>query len=291
VDERLQRNPLGYWEVVEKPTPETLQAFYAERYFQTEQGSYRHSYPPEELRYIDAKLQQWWEQVRAIRGGAAGYMLDIGCGEGFALAFFREMGWCCEGLDYSVDGIARQNPGCRDAVTAGDVVELLEERIRQGRRYDLLWLTNVLEHVVDPAGLLTALGKVLQNDGVLVVAVPNDFSKYQLALLEAGHIDRSFWVSLPAHLGYFDRESLQRIARASGWKCREILADFPIDWFLMHPGSNYVRDPANGKAAHQARILLENALSTLPAADVNRFYSAMAAVGMGRTLAAFLTRE
>ena len=182
------------------------------------------------------------------------------------------------------------NPDCRDAVTTGDMLSLLEERVHEGGVYDLLWLTNVLEHVVDPPHLLTTLGKIVSATGVLVITVPNDFSSYQQMLANTGRIDRPFWVSLPDHLAYFNRESLQATAEATGWKCREILADFPIDWFLLHPGSNYVQNRALGPSAHQARITLENALDQRPAADVNAFYSAMAKVGLGRQLNAFLTK-
>lgn len=289
--DQVRQNPLGYWEAVDKPSPEALQAFYAEQYYQTGHGYYRPWYPPEERRYMDAKMRQKWAQVCAIRGETPGCMLDVGCGEGFALTFFRQRGWRVEGIDYSSAAIHGMNPDCSDVMTAGDMMLLLHERIRERRRYDLLWLTNVLEHVTDPPHLLTTLGSLLTSAGVLVVTVPNDFSAHQRALLEAGHIDRPFWVCLPDHLAYFNRESLQRVATATGWTCREILADFPIDWFLLHPGSNYVRDRAQGKAAHQARILLENSLNERPAADVNAFYSAMAKVGLGRQLTAFMTRD
>ena len=68
----VRQHPLGYWEAMEKPSPEALQAFYAEQYYQTGHGYYRPSYPPEERRFIKAKIRQKWEQVRAIRGDAPG---------------------------------------------------------------------------------------------------------------------------------------------------------------------------------------------------------------------------
>ena len=286
----VKQNPLGFWEAIDKPSPEALQEFYAGQYYQTGHGYYRPDYPPDERRYMEAKIRQKSEQIRTIRGDAPGRMLDVGCGEGFALAFFRRKGWQVEGIDYTATAIEGMNPACRDAVTTGDIMALLADRVREGRRYDVIWMTNVLEHVVDPLGLLTTLGCMASPTGVLVITVPNDFSAYQLTLAESGHIDRPFWVSLPDHLVYFNRDSLQSAAAATGWACREILADFPIDWFLMHPGSNYVRDRARGKDAHQARILFENALDAQSPTDVNAFYSAMAKVGLGRQLTAFLTR-
>ena len=135
--------------------------------------------------------------------------------------------------------------------------------------------------MVDPLSLLTTLGRIALPPGVLAITVPNDFSPDPLTLAESGHIDRPFWVSLPDHLVYFNRESLQSAAEATGWACREILADFPIDWFLLHPGSNYVRDRSRGKDAHQARILFENALDTQSPADINAFDAGHGQSGAG----------
>jgi 2-polyprenyl-3-methyl-5-hydroxy-6-metoxy-1,4-benzoquinol methylase len=290
LDRRVRRHPLGYWEIADKPSAEELQEFYSEHYFQNQEAFYRPSYPPEELAYIQAKIGQFWEQVRAIRGETPGRFLDVGCGEGFSMAFFRELGWQCEGLDYSVAGLANHHSELLDAVSIGDLSVLLRKRIQAGMRYDLVWLSDVLEHSPDPPGLLTGIQRILSDSGVLVVKVPNDFSAFQMALVRAGHIDRPFWVTPPAHLAYFDRESLAQVAAASGLRCRAVLADFPIDWFLMHPGSNYIRARGQGNSAHQARILFENSLNQLPPARVNAFYAAMASVGLGRTFTGFFTR-
>jgi 2-polyprenyl-3-methyl-5-hydroxy-6-metoxy-1,4-benzoquinol methylase len=291
LDRRVRRHPFGYWEIADKPSAEELQKFYSEHYFQAQEAFYRPAYPPEERSFIQAKIQQAWAQVRAIRGEASGQFLDVGCGEGFALAFFQKMGWQCEGLDYSVAGLENHHPELLDVVSTGDLSVLLAERIQAGMRYDLVWLSHVLEHSPDPPGLLTGIQGILSDSGVLVVKVPNDFSAFQMNLVHAGHIDRPFWVGPPAHLAYFDRESLEQAAAACGLRCREVLADFPIDWFLMHPASNYIRDRAQGNAAHQARILFENSLNELPPARVNAFYAAMASVGLGRTLTGFFTRD
>jgi hypothetical protein len=67
-----------------------------------------------------------------------------------------------------------------------------------------------------------------------------------------------------------------------------MLADFPIDWFLMHPKTNYILDPTLGREAHHSRIALEAIIAQHPLMAVNRFYRAMADIGMGRDITAFL---
>lgn len=290
IDFRVQRHPLGYLEAANKPDPDALRAYYAERYYQSEQGNYRASYSDLELRYIDNKVHQKAEMVRELCPSLppGGRMLDVGCGEGFALAYFRKRGWQVGGLDYSAAGMSAMNPSCLDALQTGDLMSLLKARIDAGERYHLVWLTNVLEHVPDPPSLLHQLRRLIGENGVLVVTVPNDFSALQNHLIDHHFIDQPFWIALPDHLAYFDRESLMSVARASGWSCAAMLADFPIDWFLLHSGSNYVRDRSCGPEAHRARMECENLLGMQPVDKVNRFYSAMADVGMGRDITAFL---
>ena len=56
-------------------------------------------------------------------------------------------------------------------------------------------------------------------------------------------------------------ESLHSIAKHTGWSCEEIVADFPIDLYLLHSESNYVVDKSCGPAAHRARIQTDLLLS------------------------------
>jgi SAM-dependent methyltransferase len=288
-DPRLKRHPLGFLEAADTPSPEELKAYYADRYYQTEQSNYRKAYPQAERDYFDLKIAQRAALVDKLRGGRRpGTMLDVGCGEGFALAWFRQQGWTVDGIDHSIAGLEAMHPELLPRVQAGDLFGLLDARIAADELYDLVWLNNVLEHVVDPVKLLTALRRLVAPEGVLVVTVPNDGSTYQVTLLAIGDIPERFWIALPDHLAYFTYESLKSTAEATGWTCHDIVGDFPVDFFLLHEGSNYVKDRTKGAAAHQARIRFELMLGQLDHGRVNEFYGAMARVGLGRALTAFL---
>ena len=285
-DKTVTRNALGFWEIANKPTAEQIKDYYAAKYYQEAKGSYELAYSDEELAYFRTKLSQRWSVI-ANRFSESGSMLDVGCGEGYALSFFDEMGWQVRGLDFSRAGIASKNPQCARFLIEGDVFGLLEKEHSAGAVYDVIWLQNVLEHVVDPVGLMSFLRPLVKPGGVLVVTVPNDFSRLQLEAKDRGVIDRDFWVALPDHLSYFSRNSLVNIGAHTGWNVLDILGDFPIDWFLFHPGANYIMDKSAGKAAHRARVTLENLIGENRVEDVTAFYSAMARIGMGRDLSAF----
>jgi hypothetical protein len=52
MDVRLIQHALGYWEIAEKPSPDDLRAYYAQKYFQEARGSYEHSYDSAELAFF-----------------------------------------------------------------------------------------------------------------------------------------------------------------------------------------------------------------------------------------------
>ena len=288
-DPRLRRHPLGFLEAVDRPTPEELGAYYAETYYQAGQGSFRRSYSDEERRVIRLRVQQRAARAIALLGhDRPGRLLDVGCGEGFVLAEFARSGWDVAGMDFSTAGVEAMNPDMVKLVERGDVFDLLDAAIASGGVYDLIWLGNVLEHVLDPVGLLGALRRLVGPGGILVATVPNDGSTYHEALFETGAVDRRFWIAIPDHISYFTGDTLRAAAGATGWDTLDILGDFPIDLFLAHPGSNYVVDPARGPDAHVARLRLETVIGAVGAEAANRFYSALAEVGLGRNLTAFL---
>jgi 2-polyprenyl-3-methyl-5-hydroxy-6-metoxy-1,4-benzoquinol methylase len=293
MDSRLRKHPLGFWEIENKPTPEELQKYYADKYYQEGKGSYELEYSSDELSYFNAKLEQRWTVLQHYLSTITGQprMLDVGCGEGYALAFFKNQGWSARGLDFSSAGVVSKNPSCVDALVTGDIFALLKAEIEADATYDVVWLQNVLEHVLDPLDLLSSLRRLVAPGGVAVVTVPNDCSITQRAALSKQHIDNAFWVAPPDHLSYFDSDSLANTTNQTGWQCLEMLGDFPVDWFLFHPASNYVRDRSAGKAAHRARVQIENLIHAQPIDDVIRFWSAAAKLGLGRDITAFLRRS
>jgi 2-polyprenyl-3-methyl-5-hydroxy-6-metoxy-1,4-benzoquinol methylase len=292
-DKKLKRHPLGFWEVADKPSEQELSDYYTNKYYQTERANYRKSYPDKELEVIRKKVSQRINKVEQLRGGIQklGRILDVGCGEGFALAEFQRRGWEVEGIDHSVEGLKRMNRRLLGYVEQGDVFELLERRIQNDKTYDVVWLNNVLEHVTDPLVLLKALRRLIADDGVLVVTVPNDFSELQERLLAEQEIGERFWVTLPDHPSYFTSDTLKEAAKATGWCCQNVLADFPIDMYLAHRGSNYVMDRSNGPRAHRAKLILEQLIGDKGEEKANLLYEALADVGLGRNITGFLLPE
>jgi SAM-dependent methyltransferase len=214
----------------------------------------------------------------------------VGCGEGFGLATFKAAGWRVRGIDFSIAGVRSQNPQMEPSVEVGDISAILEADCRRGFMHDCVLLLNVLEHVLEPIELLRRLLGIVRPGGVMLVTVPNDFSELQVAARSSGRATSDYWVAPPDHLQYFDRDSLRRTCESAGWIFEDVLADFPIDWFLFHPGSNYAMDRAAGKPAHHARIGIETLIYRHDTDSVAAFQRGLAAVGMGRDLTGIFRR-
>lgn len=286
-------NRYGFWEIRKKPTDAFLQKFYAEKYFQEASGGYASSYSSEEIRYFCNKIDQKYRIIQEIATWSGPpterCMLDIGCGEGWTLAFFRQIGWQIRGLDYGSFGCEKHNPHCQDAVQVGNIYESLSTLVQERERFHCIWLDNVLEHVREPATLVETCRALVHEGGVLVIEVPNDFSAIQEYLLTHGSISHPFWVTPPAHLNYFNREGLETLCAEKGWRVRRVLGDYPIDLDLLNPNSNYIEKPEVGKASHQARVAAENLLHALSPEKTNALYEQLAALGLGRQIIGFFS--
>jgi 2-polyprenyl-3-methyl-5-hydroxy-6-metoxy-1,4-benzoquinol methylase len=286
-DNPLVKNKYGFYWVKERPRKEDLEKYYSEKYYQEAKGSYEIEYDQAEQDYFVNKIAQKAFVLDQHLNVAKPKLLDVGCGEGWALRYFKKKNWDVLGLDYSSFGCEKFNPECSANMIVGNVYENLDKLIAEGRKFDVVWIDNVLEHVIDPEYLINNIKNIVSPSGILVVEVPNDFSVIQDYVLRNEYIDRQFWVAIPDHLSYFNKEGLENLLHSNGWKSISILSDYPIDWSLLNPNTNYIKDKSKGKSCHRTRIEFENLVHTLPTDKVINFYKAMADLGLGRSITGF----
>jgi 2-polyprenyl-3-methyl-5-hydroxy-6-metoxy-1,4-benzoquinol methylase len=281
----LVTHPDGWRMAQPRPTADELKAFYAKEYFQAAHGTYAADYSETELAHRDLIARLMLFAAETARGGArGGRFLEVGCGEGWLLAAAQAAGFAVSGLDFSDDGLKRFHPELLPSARFGDAFENLERLIDAGEKFDVVAMEHVLEHVLDPERLLRRLPRLIAPGGVCAITVPNDFSPLQLAARAAGHVERDFWLAPPQHLNYFEARSLTALLDRLGFETRLAYASFPIDWFLMHPGSNYVADPAAGKPAHRARMAIDLLLADAGLPAYLAFGEALFGCGAGRSL-------
>jgi trans-aconitate methyltransferase len=112
--------------------------------------------------------------------------LEVGCGEGYSTKFLLEHFEDLEVLDASSGNLdlMRSRTG-RDVVCHRALIEDFEP----GKKYDNIFLTHVLEHVVDPVQCLRRLESLLTDAGLMYVAVPNCMSLNRRAGYLMGLLD------------------------------------------------------------------------------------------------------
>jgi SAM-dependent methyltransferase len=283
---QLVTTPGGWLEVEPKPTAEALAAYYNNKYYGpgVGRGQYAHSYTDDELAHKRLSAAE----AELVWGRPPGRMLEVGFGEGFSLDWFAGRGWSVEGIDFTDDGLRAFFPHLLDRVRVGEAFALLEAVIARGEVYDFVICNNVVEHVLDPVGLLQRLRRIVAPDGLLRLAAPNDGSWLHQEILAQGHAKPDFWVAVPDHLSYFDADTFPAALAANGWTVSELLGEFPVDLFLLNPDTDYVREPAKGRACHFARVAFELGLWRRRSLEaVLEFRRGCARAGMGRNLVAY----
>jgi 2-polyprenyl-3-methyl-5-hydroxy-6-metoxy-1,4-benzoquinol methylase len=138
-------------------------------------------------------------------------VLDIGCATGALLEKLASGGWDCAGVEISPSAAyARQKRGL-------DVRNVpLEECRFPAASFDLVLASHVIEHLNDPAALLTEVRRVLSPGGYFLVTTPN-ISGFQAKLF------RDRWRSaIFDHLYLFSVKTLSRLLTEKGFEIQRI---------------------------------------------------------------------
>lgn len=161
----------------------------------------------------------------------------------------------------------------------------------ENKKFDIIWLDNVLEHLKYPLEMLLYCSNLLSEQGVLVIEVPNDFSIVQSRLLETGCINEEFWIAKPDHISYFNKDGLINLCSTADLECIDVISDYAIDFDLFNPNSNYKANPSLGPSSHKSRIEIENMLHSISVEKTNKLYRVYAELGIGRQITGFFKKR
>jgi SAM-dependent methyltransferase len=154
-----------------------------------------------------------WHRRRAlllaeVRAGER--VLDLGCGSGRFLTALRDAGADPVGVEIAEAAAER-------ARATGVEVRLAEPdgTLPFGHgEFDLVWCSEVLEHIPDVAAALHEVRRVLRRDGRLLLTVPYH-GRVQAAALALTRFESHF-DPLGQHVRFFTRRSLATTLEATG---------------------------------------------------------------------------
>ena len=266
----------GFKHIVPIPTPEELEAVYRQEYYAVEKPLYLERVR-EDLDWWNLVYNERYDTFEELLPSDQRRILDVGSGPGFFLLHGKQRGWQTLGIEPSAQAAVHSRE------LGLEIIEdfLTEETAKRLGTFDVVHMSEVLEHIPDPKGMLQIARRLLGAGGLLCVVVPNDYNPFQHALrTTCGY--KPWWVAPPHHINYFDFDSLSQLLASCGFKVVLREATFPIDMFLLM-GDNYVGNGALGKQCHAKRKKFERNLSLAGLDKIKRrLYQSLADQGMGR---------
>jgi 2-polyprenyl-3-methyl-5-hydroxy-6-metoxy-1,4-benzoquinol methylase len=227
-------------------------------------------------------------EFAAARVPAGSRVLEVGCGRGL---FAQRLAAGCtfRGLEYNAKAVQAARAGGLDV----EMCSVQSEAAARPGAYDVVCHFQVLEHVQDVRGFLSACVAALRPGGLLIVAVPSEDSF--LGIVESG------WLNMPPHhLTRWPDRTLRQIAQLFSLSLAEIwhepLAAVHEAWYR----STLVRSALLSSLGTEPRLVARRgpvawALRTarhagLEPALLRRGEGAFAHAGRGHTVCAVYTR-
>jgi 2-polyprenyl-3-methyl-5-hydroxy-6-metoxy-1,4-benzoquinol methylase len=145
--------------------------------------------------------------VMWLHSSPCGRLLDVGCGGGHFLARMRSLGWRVQGVEPDVEAVRVARRSFDLNIHHGTFADVRFP----GNEFDAVTLNHVIEHVLDPIGLLQECGRVLKAGGRVVAVTPNAQS---LGRMQFGKTWRGW--EPPRHLFLFTPKTLRTCAERAG---------------------------------------------------------------------------
>ena len=276
----------GYLRIEPIPTKEELAEYYRKNYYSESTVFRDFTAEPrkEELEHFAVRCDDILERIDEHFGVSAGLsILDIGCGYGYSVKYFRDKGLDAVGIEPSREAVSHAvKEGLN--VTCGGIDD---PNVSFGRKFDVVMIMDVLEHLREPWRILKyTRDELLKPGGLLVVDVPNDFNDFQKAANAEYGLDE-WWVASPIHINYFSASSIQTLLVRCGFGIRGCVSSFPLEMFLLM-GDRYVGNPELGRQCHNKRVAFERAMRNHGGKDkLRKLYETFARLDLGRQVVVY----
>lgn len=204
-----------------RPVEKNLYKFYPKKYYESSLG------------LIEEKLVGYLSKQKILnmeKFKKTGKLLDIGCGTGNFLLEMKNRGYDVCGIDISPQAckIAR-NKGLK--IYNGD----LKKHHFPGKSFDIVTLWHVFEHLYNPSDILKEIGRILKDDGILIIETPN-IDCFSFEIFRGYH----FHLDSPRHLYHWTKNSMDLILKKNGffvYKTEYPILNYPLS--LFHSFKNF----------------------------------------------------
>lgn len=186
------------------------------------------------LKYLTEKEHVFWavNQLVSDLGLSKGKrILELGCGLGYLTYALRKKGYDATGLDISAKAISK-------AIDAFGEYYLCEDLFVYANstsdKYDLIIMTELVEHLEQPIEFISAAKSLLNEGGKLAVTTPNKSFFPEDLVWETD--------SPPVHLWWFSEKSMEFMARKLNLSVAFVSFN---DYYLNKPQAYKIQQPKN----------------------------------------------
>jgi len=203
------------------PNQDELNSLYDKYYnFGGEQNT---RYTQLRAKFINSFLYRVWlaidGDISFHRVSGTGKLLDVGCNEGRGLEFYRSHGFSAEGLE--LNSKAAEVARSKGFTVYGSTLEGFATE----KKYDVVVLSNVLEHSLNPGEMLEHIHRLLNPGGQVWISCPNSRSWLRSAF-------GRYWINwhVPFHIVHFSAETLRQVLQKSQFEIVSMRQETPALW-------------------------------------------------------------
>ena len=207
----------GLGVMADMPTPDEVVQFYALEAYYTQGESHIAYIEPTVLDRVLTKIAYLGDRAKSPTVQSLRAMLpedartlDVGCGSGKIVNEFAALGCEAFGLEPDASAISQAKP---------NIFQGLAEELPapfENRKFDLISITHVLEHCIDPIKVTSNIFSMLKPGGVIWCEVPNCDSIH----FEALNICSEMF-DAPRHIYFFGRDSLEKTVGGAAFEAME----------------------------------------------------------------------
>ena len=180
-------------------------------------------------------------------------ILEIGAGQGQVMYWFEKEGFSIMGIEPDENNVKLIN----QKLNQGKCIVGTAENFQIKEKFEIIWMSHVLEHLIDPIQFLKKIQKNLSTDGIFFIEVPNCENESML----------NSSITLLPHTLHFSKKSLINLVEKTGFKV--IRCDFfrpatKIEGIFnrltkskMKKFQYYPRMPTDNKKGRFLRIILK----------------------------------
>ena len=151
------------------------------------------------------KRRNWVSQFLYTKQYITGKtLLEIGVGAGQSILWFEEEGFDVSGIEPDGRNVSMINK----VLKRGKVAKTSVEEFSSDKVFDVIWMSHVLEHLIEPVRFLKKIRNNLKKNGVFFIEVPN--CEYEPMLQSS--------IEKNPHLYHFTKKALTKMVEEIGYK-------------------------------------------------------------------------